>query len=67
MSATATAKTRSSSKRETKGKSRVKDGDPTSSGSKKRGTSEKQKAANQRNSKKSTGPRHPDGKTQLEI
>ena len=62
MSATATAKTRSSSKRETKGKNSVKDGDPTSNGSKKRGTSEKQKAANQRNSEKSTGPRTPEGK-----
>ena len=64
MSATVTAKTRSSSKRETetKGKRSAKDGNRTSRESKKRGTSDKQKAANQSNSQRSTGPRTAEGK-----
>jgi hypothetical protein len=64
MSATATTKTRR--KRRSPGKANVEgegdDGRPKSRRSNKRGTSEKQTAANRRNSEKSTGPRTAEGK-----
>ena len=63
MSATAATVTTSAARREAKdkGKGRAKDANAKNR-RKKRATSEKQKAANQRNSKKSTGPRTAEGK-----
>jgi hypothetical protein len=67
MSATATTRTKTRGKGGSRGKANGEeegegeDGRPKSR-RKKRPTSEKQKAANQRNSEKSTGPRTPDGK-----
>ena len=65
MSATATTRTKTRGKGGARGKANgegeVEDGRPKRR-RKKRGTSAKQKTANQRNSEKSTGPRTPAGK-----